>query len=139
LAFYVDRSQRLVWGIGAFHTFQQGRDTQFPSARACSQPLTAANQSAACEVLYLQREYGAEGLLSYPLSTFSRVEGSARLMGVSRSFFDNFAYDYFGNPTANIPAADLNQIRGGDPEAVFEGSYGWDTTRYGPGGAIGGT
>ncbi|MCA1826450.1 MAG: hypothetical protein ABR567_08365 [Myxococcales bacterium] len=139
LAFYVDKSSRLIWGVGAFHTFQQGRDTQFPSAQACYGALTPQNQGNACEVLYLQREYGAEGLLSYPLSTFSRVEGSARLMGVNRSFFDNFAYDRFGNPTANIPAADLNQIRGFDPEAEVNGTYGWDTTRYGPGGAIGGT
>ena len=139
LGFYVDKSQRLIWGIGAFHTFQQGRDTQFPSANTCFQAPTPQNQGNACEVLYLQREYGAEGLLSYPLSTFSRVEGSARLMGVSRSFFDNFAYDRFGNPTANIPSADLNEIRGSDPEGEVEGSYGWDTTRYGPGGAIGGT
>jgi len=30
LAFYVDRSKRLVWGFGAFNTFQVGRDIQFP-------------------------------------------------------------------------------------------------------------
>ena len=139
LAFYVDKSNRLVWGVGAFHTFQQGRDTQFPSGRQCYQPLTPQNQGVACEVLYLQQETGAEGLLSYPLSTFSRLEGSARLMGVQRSFFDNFAYDRFGSPSANIPAADLDQIRGFDPQAEVSGSYGWDTTRYGQGGAIGGT
>jgi hypothetical protein len=139
LAFYVDKSKRLVWGVGAFHTFQQGRDTQFPSAQSCYQPLTPQNQGNACEVLYLQREYGAEGLLSYPLSTFSRVEGSARLMGVTRSFFNNFAYDRFGFPTANLPATDLDQIRGSDPQAEISGSYGWDTTRYGLGGAIGGS
>jgi hypothetical protein len=98
-----------------------------------------ANQGNACEVLYLQREYGAEGLLSYPISTFSRIDGSARLMGVTRSFFDNFAYDRFGSPTAHIPSSDLDQIRGSDPQAEVSTSYGWDTTRYGPGGAIGGT
>ena len=139
LAFYVDKSNRLVWGLGVFHTFQQGRDTQFPSAGQCYQPLTPQNQGAACEVLYLQQETGVEGLLSYPLSTFSRLEGSARLMGVQRSFFDNFAYDRFGSPSANIPATDLDQIRGFDPQAEVSGSYGWDTTRYGQGGAIGGT
>ena len=139
LAFYVDKSERLIWGIGAFHTFQQGRDTEFPSARTCFQPVTLQNQGNACEVLYLQREYGVEGLLSYPISTFSRFDATARLMGVDRSFFDNFAYDRFGNPSANIPAIDLNQIRGGDAEAELSGSWGWDTTRYGLGGAIGGT
>src|SRR5260370_33367888 len=87
LAFYVDRSQRLIWGAGVFHTFQQGRDTQFPSASKCLQPLTVDNQGAACQVLYLQREYGVEGLVSYPLSTFRRVDSTVRLMGVDRSFF----------------------------------------------------
>jgi hypothetical protein len=135
----VDRSQRLTWGIGAFHTFQQGRDTQFPSARQCYQTLTAQNQGAACEILYLQREFGVEGLLSYPFSTFSRIDASARLMGVTRSFFDNFAYDRFGYPVANVPADELSAIKGSDPQAELSLGYGWDTTRYGPGGSIGGT
>ena len=139
LAFYVDKSQRLSWGLGVFHTFQQGRDTRFPSAQLCYQPPTLETQGNACEVLYLQRQYGFEGLLSYPLSTFSRIEGSARLQGVNRSFFDNFAYDRYGNPTASIPASELSEIKGFDPQAEVSATYGWDTTRYGPGGAIGGT
>jgi hypothetical protein len=139
LAFYVDKSRRLTWGVGLFHTFQQGRDTRFPSAQLCYRPQTSATAGNACEVIYLQREFGAEGLLSYPLSTFSRIEGGARLMGVDRSFFDNFAYDRNGYPTANIPASELAQIKGFDPEVTASLSYGWDTTRYGPGGAIGGT
>ncbi|HEX4384605.1 MAG TPA: hypothetical protein VH083_16700 [Myxococcales bacterium] len=139
LAFYVDKSERLVWGVGIFHTFEQGRDTQFPSAQACYQPLTVQNLGQACQVIYLQTETGVEGLLSYPLSTFSRLEGSLRLMGVQRSFFDNFAYDRFGEPIANLPTSDLNQIKGADPEGTVQVSYGWDTTRYGQGGAIGGT
>ena len=73
-----------------------------------AQAPTIATSGYACEVLYLQKEYGVEGLLSYPFSTFSRIDASARLMGVSRTFFDNFAYDRFGSPTANIPAAELN-------------------------------
>jgi hypothetical protein len=135
----VDKSQRLIWGVGAFHTFQQGRDTQFASASQCYQPLTVANQGAACEILYLQRMFGVEGLLSYPFSTFSRIDASARLMGVTRSFFDNFAYDRFGFASANVPASDLAAIRGFDPQAEASVAYGWDTTRYGLGGAIGGT
>jgi hypothetical protein len=139
LAFYVDKSERMVWGVGAFHTFEQGRDTQFPSAAKCYGAFTAANSGQACEILYLQSETGVEGLLSYPFSSYSRIDASARLMGVDRTFFDNFAFDRFGNPTANVPAADLATIRGGDPEGTAQISYGWDTTRYGPGGAIGGT
>jgi hypothetical protein len=57
---------------------------------------------------------------------------------VTRSFFDNFAYDRFGFPSANVPASDLNEIRGFDPQSEVSIGYGWDTTRYGPGGAIGG-
>jgi hypothetical protein len=139
LAFYVDRSQRLIWGVGAFHTFQQGRDTRFPSAKQCYQAPTLTSSGQACEVLYLQKEYGVEGLLSYPFSTFSRIDAGARLMGVSRTFFDNFAYDRSGFPTGTIPAPELNDIRGTDPEAELNLAYGWDTTRYGPGGAIGGS
>jgi hypothetical protein len=139
LGFYVDRSKRLTWGLGAFHTFQQGRDTQFRSAQECFRPVTVQNFAAACEILYLERQYGAEGLLSYPLSTFSRVDATARLMGVNRTFFTNFAYDRFGFPSANVPASELNQIRGSDPQGELGVSYGWDTTRYGIGGAIGGT
>src|SRR4051812_19597538 len=139
LAFYVDKSKRLIWGVGLFHTFQQGRDTQFPSAQQCFQPVDAANLSAACEIIYLQRMFGAEGLLSYPISTFSRIDATGRLMGVQRTFFDNFAYDRFGFPSANVPASELNDIKGFNPQTEFEVSYGWDTTRYAPGGAIGGS
>ncbi|HYS11343.1 MAG TPA: hypothetical protein VEP66_21585 [Myxococcales bacterium] len=139
LAFYVDRSERLTWGVGVFHTFQQGRDTQFTSAQQCYQPLTAANASAACEILYLQRMFGGEGLLSYPLSTFSRIDANARIMGVNRQFQDNFAYDRFGTPSANVPASELREIQGFDPQMEMGIAYGWDTTRYGLGGANGGT
>src|SRR6185436_454582 len=139
LAFYVDKSERTIWGVGLFHTFQQGRDTQFASAQECYKPVTAANLGAACEIIYLQRMFGVEGLLSYPISTFSRIDTSARFMGVTRSFFDNFAYDRFGFATANVPAQDLAAIRGTDPQLEANVAYGWDTTRYGLGGAIGGT
>jgi hypothetical protein len=139
LAFYVDKSKRLIWGVGLFHTFQQGRDTRFPSASRCFQPQTNPNDRPACEVIYLQREYGAEGLLSYPLSTYSRVDGSARLMVVNRSFFsDNYAFAADGLPT-NLPREEQAQIKGVDPEVNASVAYGWDTTRYGMGGAVGGT
>ncbi|HZX94147.1 MAG TPA: hypothetical protein VFE90_06495 [Myxococcales bacterium] len=139
LAFYVDKSQRMIWGVGAFHTFQQGRDTQFPSAAQCYQPPTQQNLNAACEVLYLERMYGAEGLLSYPVSTFSRVDASLRLMGVTRTFQSTFAFDRFGSPIANVPTSDLAEIAGTDPQGEINLAYGWDTTRYGLGGANGGS
>lgn len=139
LAFYVDRSKRLTWGIGAFYTFQQGRDTRFPSAALCNKPPIPGQSTAnACQVFYLQKEGGVEGLLSYPLSTFSRLEGTARVQGVSRSILGNGIFDRNFNPVSISPE-ELNGIRGADPEAEISGSYGWDTTRYGAGGAIGGS
>src|ERR1700694_1974513 len=80
---------------------------------------------------------GVEALLSYPLSTFSRIEGTARVQGVSRNILGSGIFDRNFNPVSISPE-ELNGIRGSDPEAEISGSYGWDTTRYGPGGAIGG-
>ena len=139
LAFYVDRSQRLVWGVGLFNTFQQGRDTRFPSANLCGQaPPANTAQGNACEVFYLQRQFGLEGLLSYPLSTFSRIELGARAQGISRSLLDGGILDARGVGT-NLPNSELDGIRGFDPEGEVNATYGWDTTRYGAGGAIGGS
>jgi hypothetical protein len=139
LAFYVDKSKRLIWGLGLFHTFQQGRDTRFPSAYKCFLPPTNGSQGNACEVFYLQRQFGGEGLLSYPISTFSRIDAAARLMGVNRSFLSDcfaIARDF---SCANLTQSEQNEIKGFDAETTASIAYGWDTTRYGPGGAIGGT
>jgi hypothetical protein len=138
LAFYVDKSERLIWGAGLYYTFQQGRDTRFPSAQQCNQPATSATQNNACQVFYLQRQFGAEGLLSYPLSTFSRIEGSAKVQGLDRTILENGILDRNFNPVS-LDNSELAGIRGFDPEAEVSASYGWDTTRYGPGGAIGGS
>ena len=139
LAFYVDRSKRMTWGAGLFYTFQQGRDTRFPSAALCNTaPLTGVRQNNACQVFYLQREFGAEGLLSYPLSTFSRIEGGAKVQGIARSIIENGILDRYFNPVS-LSNSELAGIRGFDPEAEISATYGWDTTRYGAGGAIGGS
>lgn len=137
LAFYVDKSERLIWGAGLYYTFQQGRDTRFPSAQQCNQTPTSTSNNA-CQVFYLQRQYGVEGLLSYPLSTYSRFEGSAKVQGLDRTILSNGILDRNFNPV-NLDNSELNGIRGADPEAEVSAAYGWDTTRYGPGGAIGGT
>jgi len=44
-----------------------------------------------------------------------------------------------GFASANLPASELNQIRGSNPQAEVELAYGWDTTRFGPAAQIGGT
>ena len=137
LAFYIDRSERLSWGVGIFNTFQQGRDVRFPSVDKC-QPVAAGVQGNACQVFYLQKQYGVIGLLSYPFSTFSRIEGTARVQGVNRSLLDNGILDANFLPTT-LSERELAQIRGFSPNVELTGTWGWDTTRYGPAGAIGGT
>ena len=139
LAFYVDRSKRLVYGVGAFNTFQQGRDIRFPGAENCRNVVTPTQANPnpsqpACQIFYLQKMFGVMGLASYPLSTFSRVEGTARVQGVSRTLLENGVIDQFGNLT-NVPAAAANSIIGVEPNADLSFDYGYDTTRYGPGGA----
>ena len=139
LAFYVDRSKRLVWGAGLFNTFQQGRDISFAGSENCGQIPTQPNQAApACEVFYLQRMFGAQGLLSYPFSTFSRIDAGLRVQGMSRSILENGIFDANGFRTT-LPVGAANSITGFDSEIESSLSYGWDTTRYGPGGAIGGS
>jgi len=54
----------------------------------------------ACEVQYLQRMFGAQGLLSYPFSTFSRVDAAVRIQGMSRSLLENRIFDVNGFPTS---------------------------------------
>jgi len=142
LAFYVDRSKRLVYGVGAFNTFQQGRDIRFPGAENCRNVVTPTQANPnpsqpACQIFYLQKMFGVMGLASYPLSTFSRIEGTARVQGVSRSLLENGIIDQFGNLT-NVSAPAANSIIGVEPETDISLDYGYDTTRYGPGGAIGG-
>ncbi len=138
IAFYIDRAHRLQYGFGLFNTFQQGRDTRFPSATQCGLLPSPGTQPFACQVFYLQRQFGAQGLLSYPFSTFSRVEGEVRVQGISRSLVDNGVVDANYNG-ANLPASELNAITGFDPEIESTFSWGYDTTRYGPvSGAIGG-
>lgn len=138
-AFYVNRMNRLNWGVAVFHTFRQGRDDRFPSATLCGQPPPSpTDQRNACELFYFQRLYGAEGLLSYPLSTFGRLELTARLQGVARSLQVDGIIDEYGYPTT-LDDAEVAPVRGGDFNSELALGWGWDTTRYGLGGAIGGT
>jgi hypothetical protein len=57
---------------------------------------------------------------------------------MSRSLLDNGILDANGFPTT-IGTAAAGSITGFDSEIESSLSYGWDTTRYGPGGAIGGS
>jgi hypothetical protein len=138
LAFYVDRSQRLIWGAGLFNTFQQGRDFAFPGSENCGKQPPAGQPTYACQVFYLQRMFGGLGLLSYPFSTYSRVDAELRLQGLSRSLVEGGIIDANGFPTS-LPASAAADVAGFDTEVEGTLGYGWDTTRFGPGGAIGGS
>src|ERR671936_1587951 len=59
LAFYVDRSNRTVYGFGAFNTFQIGRSVRFPGANCSVVSTTLTTPNPPCEVFYLQRMFGA--------------------------------------------------------------------------------
>jgi len=119
LAFYVDRSKRLIWGVGLFNTFQQGRDISFAGAENCGSAPPIVNgqvgPGSACEVFYLQRMFGAQGLLSYPFSTFSRIDASMRIQGLSRSILERGVFDANGFPTT-LPASAADSITGFDSE-----------------------
>jgi hypothetical protein len=138
LAFYVDRSNRTVYGFGAFNTFQIGRSVRFPGANCSVVSTTLTTPNPPCEVFYLQRMFGAQGLVSYPFSTFSRVDAAVRIQGMNRSLLDNGVVDVLGFNTV-LPVDAANSIVGFDTQIESSVAYGWDTTRYGPGGAIGGS
>ncbi|MBS2021374.1 MAG: PD40 domain-containing protein [Deltaproteobacteria bacterium] len=136
---YINRMSRVNWGFTLFHTFRQGRDDQFPDAGLCgTPPANVTDQRYACEIFYFQRLYGAEGLLSYPLSPFSRIDLTGRIQGVTRSPQTDGIVDDFGYPTT-VGTDQLAPLRGTDFNPEFQLSWGWDTSRYGLGGIIGGT
>jgi Omp85 superfamily domain/WD40-like Beta Propeller Repeat len=139
LAFYVDRSDRLIYGVGFFRTFQQGRDTRFAGADQCGVAAQVGAPQPACEVFFLQRQYGLQGLLSYPVSVFSRVDASLRLQGVTRSTLSGGILDANGISTGGLDESEAARINGSDPNAELALDWGWDTTRYGQAGAIGGS
>ncbi|MGC4123103.1 MAG: hypothetical protein QM765_52755 [Myxococcales bacterium] len=103
--FYLNQSRRPEFGVGAFHTFEPLRDKTFMNV----------------ENYYLQREFGAAGMLRYPIDRFQRLEGSVELRGLERWAFT----DYTGTL-----ADPWQRANGGiDPEVVVSAQYGIDTTR----------
>ncbi len=106
---YLDRSSRLAWLAGAFHTFQPRRDRTFPDKEGSP-------------AFFLEREYGATGGLSYPLNAFERLEVQLVAEAVVR--------DHYSDP-ADRPA--WRELTGGsEPQLLLQGSYGLDTVRFHP-------
>jgi hypothetical protein len=128
LVFFFDRSRRHELGFGLFHTFTERRDVHPPGGFNSS-------------LLYLQREFGGQGLWSYPFDTFTRLEAHASIEGVQRGFL--FPIDNLGNVSTAVALDSLrqwNNVRGGfDLQAEASATLGYDTTRYQyPAGAAGG-
>lgn len=104
-AFYINQSKRPELGIGAFHTFEAQRDKTFPEVGN----------------YYLQREFGAAGLIRYPIDRFRRVEGSLEIRGIERFSFTDYTGDL---------SNEWQRRNGGiEPEVVASGLIGYDTTR----------
>jgi len=103
--FYLNQSGRLQMGVGAFHTFEPLRDKTFPGV----------------ENFYLQREFGAAGLVSYPIDRFQRVDASMELRGVDRWSFTDY--------TGTLSHAWRSANSGIEPEVVASVQYGYDVTQ----------
>jgi hypothetical protein len=66
---YVNRKQKLSWGVGALHNLKIQRDTTFSDTGGR---------------LYLQREFGAYGIANHPFDRFTHVQLGVGLTGVHR-------------------------------------------------------
>jgi hypothetical protein len=103
--FYLNRAKRPEYGFGLFHTFEPRRDKTFPGVTN----------------YFLQRSFGAAGLIRYPLDRFRRIEGSLEIRGIDRFAFTDYGGDLSSDWTR------LN--RGIEPELVASTLVGYDTMR----------
>ncbi|HEY3450063.1 MAG TPA: hypothetical protein VGK67_27165 [Myxococcales bacterium] len=103
--FYLNQAKRPELGVGAFHTFEPLRDKTFPGV----------------ENFFLQREFGAAGLVRYPLDRFQRVDASLEIRGLERWAFTDY--------TGQLSDAWQRANGGIEPEVVASAQYGYDTTR----------
>lgn len=110
---YIDRSRRVTWLAGIFHTFQPKRDRTFDTPAFPNDPD-----------FYLERQFGVTGGLSYPFNRYQRLDTTLSLEGVDRSRFTN------KNGTRR---AEWNQLTGGsDPQVVLTVGFGLDNLRFHP-------
>ncbi len=110
-ALFLDRTHRLGWITGVFHTFQPKRDQTF--ATPPSEPD-----------FYLEREFGALGGVVYPFDRFQRTELLLTLEGVRR--------DRFTDRKGERRAEWERRTGGVEPQALLSLGYGFDTTRIHP-------
>lgn len=103
LAWYVNQSRRLIWGIGLFHTFESRRDKTFPEV----------------ENYFVERHFGASSFLRYPLDRFRFLEAGLEVRGIDR--FD------FTDESGEHEEAWRALNRGIEPEIVTSIQFGLDT------------
>lgn len=108
--YWVDRSSRVTWLGGLFHSFEARRDRSFPSTRLHPQ-------------YFLERSFGVSGGAAYPLSSFDRVELEAGAAAVVRErYTDHATRDLWRERTG-----------GAEPRLQLRSSFGHDTVRWLPG------
>lgn len=112
-AIYLDRSHRLNWLAGAYHTFQPMRDLTFDDPAFPNDPD-----------FYLERNFGVVGGLSWPFNRYQRFDTTLSLEGVDRSRFTD---------KTGTREAEWNRLTGGsEPQVVLTTGFGLDTLRYHP-------
>ncbi len=110
---YLDRSQRLNWLAGVFHTFQPKRDRTFDEPAFINETD-----------FYLERQFGVVGGLSWPFNRYQRIDLTGTVEGVDRSRFT----DKLGTREG-----EWEELTGGsEPQVTGAVSYGQDTLRYHP-------
>jgi hypothetical protein len=142
LVFYLDRTHRLAWGAGLFHSFEYRRDPVFAGQGNCFRQIPGA--PIPCALFYLQRQYGLAGLLSYPFDSFSRADLELVVQGVTRKLsfaVDNEGLAYSPESVSTTTVAEWERQSGGtEPEIAATMAWGYDSTRLRyPEGVFGGS
>lgn len=110
---YIDRTRRLGWITGVYHTFQPKRDRTF------STPAFPANPD-----FYLEREFGVMGGITYPFNRFERTDLILSIEGVNRSRFTD---------KTGQRAREWERRTGGtESQLLLSLGYGYDTVRMHP-------
>ena len=110
---YLDRSHRLTWLGGVFHTFQPKRDRTFADPAFPNDPD-----------FYLERQFGVIGGISWPFNRFQRIDLTATVEGVDRSRFTD---------KRGTRQVEWDQLTGGsEPQITGALSLGHDTLRWHP-------
>ena len=115
-AVYIDRTRRVGWGMAAFVTPQPVIDPEFSDSSRV--------------ILFLERKFGAVGILEFPFNRYMRLGGTLGLAGTDRfipDFYDIPEFGYgFGNDVTGREAWERENL-GIQPEIDSSISLGFDT------------